>query len=313
MQRMALSVICTMIIATCVYGQDYPSKPVRLVTSNAGGGGDLLARLIAQGISAPLGQQVIVDNRASNLAGEIVAQARPDGYTLLLLGNVLWLEPLMRETRYDVVRDFNPISMVGTSPNVLVIHPSLPVRNIKELIGLSNAHPGVLNYATSGAGSISELAAELFESMAGIKMVAVPYKGASLALNALVGGEVQLMFVTSASAMAYINAKRLKALAVTSATESALTPGLPTVSEAGLPGYESVSYYGIFVPAQTPVAVINRLNQEIVRCVTGAETRRRFLDVGVEALGSTPDDLEESVKADIARMKRIFKGSMATS
>lgn len=300
-----------MAMTMAAYGQEYPTKPIRLVTSPAGGGGDILARLIAQGISTPLKQQVIVDNRAANLVGESVAQAPGDGYTLLLLGNVLWLEPLTRKTRYDVAKDFRPVSMVGMSPNVLVVHPSLPVKTVKDLITLSKARPGELNYATSGAGSVAELCAELFDAMAGVRMTAIPYKGASIALNSLMGGEVHLMFVTAPSATAHISSGRLRALALTSARESALVPGLTTISAAGLPGYELVSFYGVFAPAQTPAAYVKRLNEEIVHSVTTAETKKKFLDVGVEATGTSPEELGDAVRADVARIGKVVKSAAA--
>ncbi|MBI3069132.1 MAG: tripartite tricarboxylate transporter substrate binding protein, partial [Betaproteobacteria bacterium] len=249
-------------------GQDYPNKPIRLVTAAPGGALDVAARLIARGLTGSLGQQVVVDNRGGSavIAAEIVVKAPPDGYTLLFYASAVWLLPSLRDSvRYDPVRDFLPITLATRAPHILVVHPSVPVNSVKELIVLGKARPGELNYASGPTGSSIHRAAELFRAMAGVNIVRVPYKGSAQGLNDLIAGEVQLMFPTTASAMPHVKSDRLRALAVTSAEPSALAPGLPTVAASGVPGYEAVAMTGIWAPAKTPGAIIARLNQEIVR------------------------------------------------
>ncbi len=296
--------------AGAAYAQAYPAKPIRIVVTGVGSGGDFAARLIGQGVSGALGQQIIVDNRGSgNLPAEIVARAAPDGYTLCLSAAPLWITPFLRKTPYDPVRDFAPITLVVTSPNILVVHPSLPVTSVKELIGLVRARPGALNYATSGIGASSFLAAELFKSMVHADMTRVNYKSGSLALTELISGQVQLMFANAGLVGSHLESRRLKALAVTSAQPSVLAPGLPTVAAGGLPGYELVSIQGLFAPAGTPQAVIARLNQEIVAFLRRPDTRQKFLAAGVEALGSTPEELAAAVKSEMARLGKVIQAA----
>ncbi len=289
-------------------GQPYPSKPVRIVVTGVGSGGDFAARLIAQGISGPLGQQVIVENRVSGTApGEIVSRATPDGYTLCLAAAPLWIGPFLQKTAYDPVRDFAPVTLAVSSPNVLVVPGSSSVKSVAELIALIKAKPGELNYATSGTGGSGHLAAELFKSMLRADMVRINYKGGGLALNELISGQVQLMFANAGAVAGHLKSGRVHALAVTSAKPSVLFPGLPTVAAGGLPGYELVSVQGIFAPAKTPAAIIRRLNREIVAFLQTAETKQRFFNAGVETLGSTPDELAATVKAEMARLGKVIR------
>ena len=255
-----------------IYAQNYPNKTIRIVTSEPGGGSDLTARLLAQGIAGGLGQNVIVENRPSNILGGIVAKALADGYTLLSGGSFL-IGPLLEKTSYDPVRDFSPITLTATAPNVLVVHPSLPVKSVQELIALAKARPGQLNYASTGAGGISHLAAELFKSMAGVNIVRIPYKGTGQAANDLLAGQVQLMFLAIGTAEPYVKSGKLKALAVTSAKPSALAPGLPTVAASGLPGYEAGIIFGLYAPAKTPLPIVNRLNREAVQVLNRTEVK----------------------------------------
>src|SRR3990172_11607639 len=224
--------------------RDYPNRPLRIVTCQAGGGSDLVSRLIAQGITGGLGQQVIVENRPCGvIPGEIVSAASPDGYTLLLSGSPLWMSPLLQDkVRHDPVRDFLPITLVATSPTVLAVNLSMPVKSVKELIALAKARPGALNYAAAAIGSPNHLAGELFKAMAGVNIIAVPYRGTGSSLSALIAGEVQVAFANAASMMPLVKSGKLKGLAVTSLQPSALAPGLPTVA-ATMPGYESESIY----------------------------------------------------------------------
>ena len=289
-------------------GQDYPNKPIRIVTGTAGGGLDFAARLMASGLVSSMGQQVIVENRGFVMAPPTVAKARPDGYTLLFFGSPFWLAPLMRtDLSYDPVKDFSPITLAVTSPDILVVHPSLPVKSVKELIALAKARPGELNYASSAIGAGSHLAGELFKAMAGVNILHVPYKGVTVALNDLIGGQVQMMFATAGASAPHIRSGRIRALAVGSAKPSALFPGLPPVAASGLPGYQSVGIYGVFAPAETPAAVIDRLHQEFVRALNRADVKEKLLNSGVEAVGSTPQQLAAAVKSDMTRLGKVIK------
>lgn len=291
-----------------VSGQIYPNRPVRIIASEPGGGNDFAARVIAQGISAPLGQQVIVDNRpAGVVAIEPAAKAPPDGYTLLLYSNGLWTLPFIQSVPYDVLRDFAPITLAVRAPNILAVHPSLPVKTVKELIALAKARPGELNYASGSTGSSPHLSAELFNSMAGVKIVRINYKGSGPAVSALVGGQVQLMFATSGAAEPHLRSGRLRGLAVTSAEPSALAPGLPTVAASGLSGYESDTPYGVYAPAKTPDAVIQRLNQEIVKFLARTEVKEKFFGAGFDIVASTSERFATVLKADIVRMAKLVK------
>lgn len=289
--------------------QAYPSKPIRIVTAEPGGGSDFVSRLIAQGISGPLGQQVIIENRGGGaiIPASIVAQAPPDGYTMFIGAASFAIWPLLQKTPYDPIRDFLPIALAATSPNILVVNSLVEAASVKELIALAKSKPGGLNYASGAAVSPAHLAAELFKAMAGVNIVHIPYRGSAPALNDLIAGQVQLMFATAASVSPHIKSGRLRALAVTSAQPSMLLPGVPTVAASGVPGYESVTMYGIFAPAKTPATAVNLLNQEIVRVVKRADVKERFLLTGVEAVGSTPEQLAVQIKAEIARMARVIK------
>ena len=286
----------------------YPNKPIRIVVTGVGSGGDFAARIIAAGVSVTLGQQIIVDNRTSGTApGEIVSKAPPDGYTLCLSAAPLWIGPFLQKTSYDPVKDFAPVTLAVTSPNILVVPAALPAKSVKELIVLIKAKPGELNYATSGTGASGHLAAELFKSMAGLNMVRVNYKSGGLALSELISNQVQLMFANAGAVAPHMKSGRLNALAVTSAQPSALLPGLPTVAAGGLPGYELVSIQGIFAPAATPPAIVRRLNREIVPFLQRPDIRERFFNAGVETLGSTPEELAAVVRAEMARIGKVIR------
>ncbi len=289
--------------------QEYPAKPVRLVTAEVGGGHDLAARLIAQGLSANLGQQFIVDNRSgAMIAGQYVAKAPPDGYTLMIYGSSLWLMPFMRSNvPYDVMRDFVPIGLEVNSPIVVVVHPSLPVKTVKELIALAKAKPGALDYATGQTGASTHLASELFKVMAGIDMQRIPYKGNGPAMNGLIGGQVQLMFPTAGTVATHLKSGRVRALAITSAKPSALFPDLPTVAAAGLPGYECDSMIGAFAPAKMAPAIISLLSKEMAIAVNQPEVKQRFAAAGVETIGSSPQALAAAVKSEMARLGKLIK------
>ena len=300
------SVGLTVFSAGIACAQDYPSKPIRVLTSALGGSSDFAARQIAQGITEGLGQPVIVDNRG-NLSGEIGAKAPPDGYTIVLDSFSFWIAPLVQAASYDPVRDFVAITLVGASPTIVVVHPSVPVTSIRELIALAKAKPGTLNYASSGTGSSQHLAVELFKSMAGINIVHVPYKGGAALVTAVIGNEVHLTFASTAMATPHINSNRLRALAVTSAEPTALVPGLPTVAASGVPGYEFTSKVAMFAPAKTPRDIINRLNRETVLFLSKPIAKERFFRNGSETFGSSPEELAASVTADIAKWGKVIK------
>jgi tripartite-type tricarboxylate transporter receptor subunit TctC len=294
--------------ASVVSAQDaFPSRVVRIITPASGGGSDVLSRLIAPGLSASLGQQVIVDNRGA-IASELVAKAVPDGYTLLINGSPMWLLPVLRpSSTWDAVRDFAPITLAVSSPSMLVVHPSVPVKNLKELIALAKAHPGKLNYAAGTIGATPHLAGELFKVMTGVNIVRVPYKGSGPALIGLMTGEVEFMFPGAASAWSIVKQGKLKGLAICSAQPSALFPGLTTMAASGLPGFESVSPQGIVAPSKTPPAIINRLNQEIVRVLNSAEVKDRLAKSGIDVVGNSPEQFAAVIKTDMERIRKLAR------
>lgn len=295
------------LFAGAACAQDYPNKPIRIVTSEAGGGNDVQARLVAQGLSTALGEQVVVENRPSGvIPGEVVSKAAPNGYTLLLYNNTLWYGSLLQTTPYDVLRDLAPVTSVARGVNVLVVTPATPVKSVAELVTLARAKPGELNYGSSGTGATNHLAAELFKSMAGVNVVRVNYKGAGPALTALFAGEIQLMFPTAGAVTPHLKGGRVRALAVTGLEPTALFPGVPTVA-ASLPGYESVTIYGVFAPAKTPRAIIDRLNEEIVRFLSRPDVKEKFLNAGMETAGGPPEQLFTAVKSELARMGKVIR------
>ena len=289
------------------FSENYPIKSIRIVTAEPGASNDFLSRIIANGISEPLGQQVIVDNRATALVAGIVAKALPDGYTLLVITGAVWILPLLQTTSYDPVKDLVPITLAVSMPNILVVHPTVAVDSVKDLIALAKAKPGELNYGSGSTGSASHLAAELFKTMAGINIVRIPYKGAGPAVNALIGGQAQLMVATSISVAPHIKSGRLRALAVTSAQPSEMFPGLPTIAASGLPGYDMASMIGVFAPAKTPLTIVKRLHQEIVKTLNRPDTKARLFNAGMELLGSSLAQSTAIIKADMARVGKIIQ------
>lgn len=298
-------------MAFCIgpaWAQDYPHKPVRIVTSAPGGGTDFTARLIASGLSERLRQPVIVENRSGAvMSGQTVARAIPDGYTLLLPGSSFWLGPLLQKMPYDPVKEFAPITITHSQPVVLVVHPSLPVKSVKDLIEYAKARPGELNYGSTAVGSSGHLAAALFSSMAGIEMVHVPFKGGGGLANAMLGGQVQLTLATSASVVPHVKSGRLRGLGVASAQPTRLVPGLPTIAASGVPGFEASQRAGMFAPAGTPAAIINRLNREVVQFLNRADVKEKFFDAGIESVGSSPQELAAGMKSEMVRMGKVIK------
>ena len=296
-------------LIACDYAsaQAYPTKHIRVVCAEAGSGTELVTRLITHELSAAFGQQVIVDNRGP-LAGDIVKNAPADGYTLLSYGSPFWLAPLLQEhVAYDPVKDFAPIILAASAPNVLVVNPNMPIKSVAELIALAKAKPGQLNYGSGSAGSSTQIAGELFNTMANVKIIRVPYKGSGPALVGLMGGEVQLMFPAASSAAPLAKSGKLRALAVTSAKPSALAPGLPTLAEAGLPGYQSASNLGIFAPVKMSPALIALLNREILAVLQKDSLKQALFLAGEEPIGSSPAQLGATIKQEIKNYAEMSK------
>ncbi|MBA2961908.1 MULTISPECIES: tripartite tricarboxylate transporter substrate binding protein [Ramlibacter] len=290
----------------------YPSRPVRIIVpSSPGGGTDILARLLAKKLSDSLGQPFIVENRAGAgqaLGIDVVSHATPDGYTLLMAASAIVLnQVLSKKTSYDTVRDFAPVSLVSTVSNVLVVNPALPVKTERELIAYAQSHPGTLNYSSAGNGTSPHLSMELFRSMAGITMTHVPYKGSGPATVDLVSGHVQLSMPNILTAMPHIKAGTLRALGVTGPRRADALPDVPTIAQAGLPGYESVQWYGVLAPAGTPAAVVNKLQAEIVRAIQSPEVQASMASEGADPVGSSADEFATFIRGEIAKWAQVVK------
>jgi tripartite-type tricarboxylate transporter receptor subunit TctC len=293
--------------AGAAIAQDYPNKPIRIITSLPGGVTDFTARLVALELTRGLGQQMIVDNRGSGVVtAEMVAKAPPDGYTLLVTGSSFWIGPLLRKTSYDPIKDFPPVSFLVNSPNILVVHPSVAAKSVKDLIALAKAKPGTLNYASSGTGGALYLPAELFKSMSGANIVHVPYKGAGPAITAVIGGEVQMLFAIAGSVVPHIKSGKLTALGVTSLQPSALVPGLPTVAST-IPGYAAGSETVMFASPDTPAAIINRLSRETIKSLNQADVKEKFLAVGAEVVASSPKELTTWLRSETVKWGKLIK------
>lgn len=300
----ARTLFASVIALTCslAWAQDYPTRPVRIVTSTPGGGNDFLARIIAPALGAALGQQVIVDNRTSRFVGGIVARSTPDGYTLAVGGGTMQFNPLTDEADYNIVTDFAPISLLAHAPLVLVVNPSLKVNTVQELIALAKAKP--LRYGTGSTGNSIHVAGEMFAAAAGVKITRVPYKSTGPALIALLSNEVHLFFSTTGGAMPHVKEGRLKALGVTSAKPSALVPGVPSLASQGLKNYDIDSIDFILAPAKTPPHLVRKLNGHIVQIMQQPEVKERLAAGGSEAMSSTPEQLAAKLKADEAMMRQ---------
>ncbi len=315
-RRWALGVLLA-VLATSASAQAYPTKPIRLVVPvPAGGPPDILAREVAQKLTEAWGQAVVVDNRpgaGGNIGSELVAKSPPDGYTLLMgtVGTHAINPSLYAKMPYDHVQDFTPVILVAGVPNVLVVNPALPVSSVQGLIAYAKANPGKLNFASSGNGTSIHLSGELFKVMTGVDMTHVPYKGSSPALRDLMGGQVQLMFDNLPSSLALIKAGKLKALAVTSAARAAALPDVPTVAEAGLPGFEASSWFGVLGPAGTPPAIVAKLNGEIAKWLATPEAKDKLLSQGAITAGGTPEDFVRHIATETAKWQRVAKASGA--
>jgi tripartite-type tricarboxylate transporter receptor subunit TctC len=309
------AVLCcglAMMASAFACAQPYPAKPVRLIVpTSPGGGTDFSARTIAPKLSELLGQSVVVENRAGGgtiIGNELVARSAPNGYTLLMgISSLTSIPYLHAKVPYDLVTDLAPVSQVVTVPHLLVAHPSLPVRSVKELVTLAKAHPGQVNFGAGSAGSNPHLAMELFNHMAGIRMVHVPFKGQGPAMSDLLGGHTSLMMANLLSALPHAKAGRLRALGVSSARRARVAPEIPTLAEAGVRGFEVVQWFGVLAPAQTPPDIIARVHAALAHTVRDPAISERFISDGAEPIGSTPDEFAGVIRADLRKWSRIIK------
>ena len=317
MKRAVIALMAMVCALSFAHAQNYPSHTIRIVVPIAAGGAtDILSRMIAQKLYERWGQVVQVDNRpgaSGMIGGEIVASSPPDGYTLLMAFTAHVTNPsLQPKLPYDTLNDFAPVTMVAVVPSVLLVHPSLPVYSVRELIAFAKARPGELNYASSGTGTATHLAALLFSSRTGVIMEHVPYRGGAPALYELLGGQVTLMFGNMASGMPHIRSGRLRALAVTSPRRSRALPLLPTMAESGLPGFEAMAWFALLAPAHTPGTIINKLNAEIVVILQQPEIRERLASLGAEVESSTPAELDDYIRSEMAKWRKVIRKMRVT-
>ncbi len=291
--------------------QQYPTKPVRLIAPFPTGASQILAHLIAEKLTGALGQPVVVDFRpgaGGSIGAEIAAKSPPDGYTLVILSSSHTTSPSMYKTlKYDTLKDFAPISLVATVPNVMVVHPSLPAKSLKELAQVARAHPGKLSFGSGGIGSSNHLASELFKSLTKVDIVHVPYKGASIALTHILAGEVEMVVVTVPATIPFINSGRLRGLAVLAPERAATLPGVPTTAEAGMPELVLITWYGVAAPAAVRPEIIGRLNAEIIRSIQTPGVKQQLTKVGVEPVTNTPAEFSDFVRAEVTRWARVIK------
>jgi tripartite-type tricarboxylate transporter receptor subunit TctC len=294
------------------HAQTFPVKPLRIISPYPpGGGNDTLARIIAPKLTESLRQNVLVDNRpgANTIIGsEVLARSAPDGYTLILLPNVHAINPsLYAKLPYDPIRDFAPISLVGTSPLVLAMHPSVPAKDVRGLIALARTRAGQLAYGSSGNGSVGHMAGALFELLAGVKMLHIPYKGTAIMVTDVISGQISLTFGSALGVLPHVRAGRMRALAVTGEHRSPAVPELPTIAEAGVPGYSVILWYGLLAPGATPVELVKRLNAEIVKALSDPDVRARLTAQGVDAAGGTPAAFAALIASDLKKYADLVK------
>ncbi len=307
-------ILCCTFAANAANAQPYPARPIRFVVPSAPGGGtDITARIVAPKLSESLGQQVVVENRAgagTMIGGEAVARAAPDGYTLLVGISTLAINPAMyRKVPYDALRDFAPITQLVSLSNLLVTHPSLPVKTVKELIAFARPRPGQIHYASAGVGTNPHLSVELFLSMAGLKMVHVPYKGSGQGIVDVVAGHVPVMMPSILTGLPHVKNGRLRGLGVTGGKRAGGAPDIPTIAEAGVPGYEATQWFGVLAPAGTPREIIARLHAEIARVLQAADVKGRFAADGAEPVGSTPEAFAAFLRSETVKWAKVVKNA----
>jgi tripartite-type tricarboxylate transporter receptor subunit TctC len=311
--RTFAGVVALIAFAGPAAAQDYPTRPIRFIAPNLPGGPtDILARVIAQKLSESLGQTVVVENRAGaggNIGTDLAAKSRPDGYTMVTGNNGTFGAnvSLYKKLPFDPVKDFTPVILVATQPNILVVNNGLPVQSVKDLIAYAKERPGKLNYGNSGIGAGPHLAAELFKSLTGTDIKGIQYKSAAPALTDLISGDLHLMFATSLSVQPHIAAKRVRPLAVTTAARTRAMPDLPTIAEAGVPGFEATTWHGVLVPAGTPEPIVNKLNAEINRLLKMPDVRDKLAGMGAEIVGGTPKDFADHIQREILKWAKVIK------
>lgn len=318
--RIIASLFSTLALATlnpAAWAQGYPSKPIRFIVPYAPGGStDIVARLLAQKLAEALGQQVLVDNRpgaGGSIGADLVAKSPPDGYTMVtaVTGIMAINQFLYRKLPFDPEKDFAPVTQVGSLPLILVVHPSIPAKNVKELIAIAKAKPGQLNYGSSGVGTATHMTTELFKTMAGVDIVHIPYKGSGQVMGDIVGGQLALIFDQIVSSLPHVQAGKLRMLAITSSKRFQSLPDVPTVAESSVPGYESISWAGVAVPAGTPKEIVARLHAEIVKVLAMPDIRERFVRDGIEPIGSTPEQFAEHIRRERIKWAKVVKDSGA--
>jgi tripartite-type tricarboxylate transporter receptor subunit TctC len=297
-----------------IHGQTYPTKPVRFVVPFVPGGPtDIQGRMLGEKLGQRLGQQVIIDNRGGaggNIGMELTAKSPPDGYTIVIATVGTWaVNPYLYQLPYDVIRDFAPVTQVSTSPGALIVHPSVPVKNVKELIALAKKRPGELNYGSSGVGGFGHICGELFNLMTGTKMTHIPYKSSAPSLTDLIAGNIQVLFNNLISTTPFVKTGRVRALATTGAKRSPALPDLPTLDEAGLKGYENSSWSAVAAPAGTPPAIISRLNKEFIEILRMPDIQKRHAEVGAEIIASTPEQFHAYLKSELAKFAKLVKAA----
>jgi tripartite-type tricarboxylate transporter receptor subunit TctC len=315
MRKMGLSLLgvfaVLLALALPAAAQDYPTKPVRLIIPfPPGGSNDVVGRMIATQLGERLGKQVVVDNRGGAggvLGTEVVANSAPDGYTLLVISLAYAVNPALYKLKYDPSKAFAPVAMLGSGANVLTVHPLVPVNSVKELIALAKQKPGELNYASAGAGSFQHLGSELFKVMAGVDIVHVPFKGGGPAMIDVVGGHSQVLFSSLVQATSHIRSGKLRALGTGGPKRAAILPDIPTIAEAGVPGYEMANWWGIVAPAGTPQAIIDKLAKELGVVLSSPETQKQFASEGAEVVQKTPAEFAKHIETELAKWQRVVK------
>lgn len=316
MARISVYLFCGTLAATIAFdaaSQAFPSKPIRFITAGVGGGNDFTARLIAPELSAAVGQPVVVDNRAnSTIAAEAVARSAPDGYALLVAGGTFTIGPLMQQVPYDVLRDFAPVVLTGSAPNILTVHPSLPVKSVKDLIALARSNPGKLNYASAGVGNLQHLGMEHLQALAKVKMNHVPYKGAAPAFIDTLSGRIDLQFANIVGVLPHVENKRVRAIAISASRGASVLPDVPGVS-ATLPAFDLDGWMGLFVRAGTPQDIIAKLHRDLAAAVQSPDYRERFAKRGADVVVGGPEGLAKIVRDEIPLYASIIKSAQITA
>ena len=307
---LAALIAALLTIAAPAAAQTYPAKPVRLIVGfSVGGGTDLISRIISKKLAETWPHALVVENRPGadgGIATEIVAKSAPDGYTLVMVSNAYTITPFLRKLAYDPVRDFAPVTLVASTPNLLLVHPSLPVRNVKELVALAKSRPGQLTFASSGGGTSPFLAMELFKSITGTNIVHVPYKGSGPAVIDLMGGQIQLMFGAVSTSQPHVRSGRLRAIAISSPKRWPAFPDLPTVGES-IPGFEAATWYGVLAPAGTPPAIVNKLQNDIAAVLQQPDAKAYVSESGFEAIGNTPEQFAQVIQRDMQKWGKLIR------